>query len=201
MVDPISIMLLADTNSRARPEDKSRLEGEDVGDRTFLPALSLQDLVETRPVTPGTYSSLQGEGSRVDKVACRPNSPVTVASYHCWSNTLFSDHNLPLLDVVIHPSPGRRNPTRMPRAASHSRIAEHHVLRVALSPEREVDCKPAVAAHQPTQSQRTQELWLRCMQWVMSDGVQSYDRVRKLTFRAYRLRRRLPERTKATGAR
>ena len=55
VVDPISVLLLADMNLAARPEDRSRPRGDEVGYRTFLRAFDLRDLIDLRPV-PWGYS-------------------------------------------------------------------------------------------------------------------------------------------------
>ena len=58
MVDPTSILLLADTNSVARPEGRSRPRGEDVSYRAFLRAFDLQYLVDMHTVPAGTSTLL-----------------------------------------------------------------------------------------------------------------------------------------------
>ena len=111
-------------------------------------------------------------------MACRSDSPLTVASWHYWSSIHFADQHTPLLVVVTHPVAWEEKPH--PKAKS--RTAEHCMLLVARSPEEEADYMRTVAARRPAESHVTPEMWLGCLQRAMYDWAKSYDRVRKLTF-------------------
>ena len=60
MVDPASVLVVADTNSAARPADRGTLRPDDTGYRTFLGAFNLRDLVDLHPVPSETYSCFHG---------------------------------------------------------------------------------------------------------------------------------------------
>ena len=50
MVDPTSVLVVADTNSAAWPVDRGTPRPDDMGYRTFLRAFNLRDLVDLHPV-------------------------------------------------------------------------------------------------------------------------------------------------------
>ena len=131
MVDPASVVVVADTNSAARPADRGTPRPDDKGYWAFVRAFNLRDLVDLHPVPTETYSCFQGTArSRIDTVACHSDATVAVASYHCWGSTLMSDHHVPLLFTLTHLV------VRLGKPCPHtvSRTPKYHVGPVVFFP-------------------------------------------------------------------
>ena len=97
MVDPTSVLVVADTNSAARQADRGTPRLDNTGYCMFLRAFNLRDPVDLHPVPTEKYSCFQGVvRSCIDTVACHREATIAVASYHYWGSTLLSDHHIPL---------------------------------------------------------------------------------------------------------
>ena len=129
MVDPASVLVVADTNSAARPADRCIPRPDDTGYRAFLRAFNLRDPVDLHPAE--AYSCFQGTARYcIDTVACFRDAMIAVASCPYWGSTLLSDHPVPLLFTLTHPV----NRLEKPCPHSVSRTPKHHPRPVALSP-------------------------------------------------------------------
>ena len=109
MVDPTSVLVLANTNSVGRPTDRGTPRLDAAGYPALLGAFNLRDIADLHPGPTETYLCFQGTArSRINTVACHNDATVAVASYHYWGSTLLSDphpHSLNSLTPLQKPCP------------------------------------------------------------------------------------------------
>ena len=180
LVDPTTVLVVADTNSAARPADRGTPRPEDTGYRTFLRAFNLRDLVDLHPVPQDTYSCFQGAArSRIDTAACHSEAQFTIASYHYWASTLLSDHHVPLLLTIAFPV------NRLDKPSPHtvSRTPEYHLGPVALSPADTADFHNSILRRRALDPQLAPIRWLKGLQRAIYNWAHATGRVRALRFR------------------
>ena len=197
LVDLTTALVVADTNSAARPADRGTPRPEDTGYRTFLRAFNLTDLVDLHPVPQDAYSCFQGAArSRIDTAACYSEAQFTIASYHYWASTLLSDHHVPLLLTIAFPV------NRLDKPSPHtvSRTPEYHLGPVALSPADTADFHNSILRRRALDPQLAPFRWLKGLQRAIYDWAHATGRVRALRFRQYRLKTRPAERAPPSRA-
>ena len=188
MVDPASVLEVADTNSAARPADRGTPRPDDTGYRTFLRAFNLRDLVDMHPISAETYSRFKATArSRIHTVACHKDATVAVASYHYWGSTLLSDHHVPLLLTITHPviqleipCPHTVSRTSWARWSSRRRMCPTFGSHGALQAGQQPPTCPGPL--------------VECLQCAIYGWAKATDRVWTLNFRHYCLRLRPAER-------
>ena len=191
MVDPASMLVVADTKSAARPADRGTPRADDASYRAFLRAFKLTDLVDLHPVPTENYSCFEGTArSRIDTVTCHMDATIAIASDHYWGNTLQSNHHVPLLFTLAHPVVRLEKP--YPHTVSHT--PEHHMGPVAISPADATDFRASVLRRRDIDPQIAQVRWLKCLQRAIYQWAAATGRVGTLSFRQYRLRSRPAER-------
>ena len=191
-IDPRRVLVVADVNAALHLKDQKKQRPTDTIYRHTCSNLGLVDLGRLVDVPDGTWSCVEGQGSRIDTAALTLESSLQISQAYYWPSTLLSDHHYPLLLIAHVPAVG----IAKRRKTSNARLPEAHMTPVHLAVNQQFQYATEVHKQDRGELVRDSYSFTRRLQMAMYKWAAERNYVKVQRFDKGELERRPDEETK-----